>query len=320
MHLKRERTSWEREPFAPFPQMIVIMLIIQGEFQGLVLWVKLGSISVLIKYLPAKQLKCWLRSQCEVWASIVCAPGSLTLCRFNAHSTVVLPQSPLNSWEEREENHQVRSIKGCHSLLSVPLTLSPHLNCEQQKPIVWENCLKYFSCSLVEAACGLRRYGDSLKQLYQFWVYIYMSISISAVWCASLSSGTWPLTVDKTKHKESKVTHFLTSKIVFRQRRGCQQRSVLIHLNMIRQDFSFYIPLTGVSKSVPNLHQLLEVLLFLQIKYKHVTLQTTRSSYSRQPYWAEKSYKAHIRCQVNACGLKCEYGISLALGNKYLVY
>lgn len=99
MHFIRGRTSLERERESPL--LLSPNDSNHADFQGLVLCFKLGSTSVLIKYLPAKQLKCWLRSQCEAWASVVCAPGSLRLLRLGAHSIVVSPKGPLKR-EERQ--------------------------------------------------------------------------------------------------------------------------------------------------------------------------------------------------------------------------
>lgn len=169
------------------------MLIIRGEFPWL--WFQRGSTSVLIKCLPTTQIKCWLRSQCEAWTSVVCAPATrLALCRSDARSTAISPQSSLNGGEESQGSPQLRGIKGCRSLFSGRLTLSPYLNHEQHKYYCVRESLKRLH-SLSLRAGGRRELvvceaTDGLKLLCEFWVRLYICISVMP--CAFLSSGTQP--------------------------------------------------------------------------------------------------------------------------------
>lgn len=171
-----------------------------------------------------------------VWSVNLCClcPSNTTLAlgRFNARSTAVSPQSSLHGGEESQGSPQLRDLKGCRSLLSGPLTLSPYLNHEQRKYYCVRESLKRLH-SLSLRAGGRREFvvckaTDGLKLLCEFWVHLY--ICISAVPCAFLSSGTQPEAVGKTKQRESKGTHVFISKFVLSRSTECWQRSVLIHL------------------------------------------------------------------------------------------
>lgn len=195
-----------------------------------------------------------------VWSVNLCClcPSNRTiaLCRFNAGSTAVSLQSPLNGGEESQGSPQLRGIKGCHSLLSGPLTLRSYLNHEQHKYCcVRESLKRLHSLSLWE---GGRRELVVCEAKVTVWNCgvssdnTYVSVSLQ---CAvpsyrqehdprQLAKGSW----EKVK------AHVLISKFVFSRSRECWQRSVLIHFVIWTwpvMDFSsFYIPLTGVSKTV----------------------------------------------------------------------
>lgn len=123
---------------------------------------------------------------------------TLALCRFNAGSTAGSPQSPLIGGEESQGSPQLRGIKGCHSLLSGPLTLSPYLNLEQHKHYCVRESLKRLHSLSLRAGGGGSLW--SAKPRWRFetvvWVlstpiYLYLCSAVCLLIIRNTTLGSW---------------------------------------------------------------------------------------------------------------------------------
>lgn len=136
----------------------------------------------MLRQIPLfKQLKHRLKSKCEMWAFV----SWLLWNQCTKHSSVRLwvllwmtgRDYTQESAGERHQRLQLSSLQ--LGFLDLQSKAEAQSNCQQKRNHCTRELLKIlqlFSPQSGGTVCGLESYSDSLKLLYQFWVYIYKHI------------------------------------------------------------------------------------------------------------------------------------------------